>query len=490
LTEPKVKFIIIKVTYCNVVSIVTEKEIIVKKCLSVLILLTVMLTMGMSLWASGQDDSDNDEVLKVNFWTAPNQAQLEFWNKKVAAFNEAGITLDGKTVQVVSQMMPEAPSSEAGIQNALATGTAPAASTNINRGFAATLASSGRIYDLKDDAVFKSIVDARSMSAILPGWAIDGGQYVLPIYVNAMGYHWNVPALKALGFDGKVPTTVADIEKLVSTFYSLKETEMKDMGIDHLYLRNRLLIPGKWWERWYDMQMQYEAFSGGKYWVTGNKLTMEKDTAEEVLELLGIFGSTLQTAEDTTAFERKDNPNVLQVTQPWNVPKYQAAGLEYGFDGDYIFGPPIVKNEGDIPYTFADSKGIVFYKGGNVTEEEHLGVKEFIKWVYTGEEGIATDSDWIRVTGMLPVRGDLLENVAFSELLTSNPSYEYQVGALPYAIPAMAHDKMVDIQTVLGEKGTAPYVMSVLESTSIEAPDASEYMDAAFEAMIKAGKLD
>ena len=59
--------------------------------------------------------------------------------------------------------MPESPSSEAGIQNAIATGTVPAVSENINRGFAATLAASGAVYDLSGEAWFQEVIEARKM---------------------------------------------------------------------------------------------------------------------------------------------------------------------------------------------------------------------------------------------------------------------------------------------------------------------------------------
>lgn len=462
-----------------------------KVCLRLSMLLTMMLAIGMSLWANGSNESSEESgVLEISFWTAPNQAQLKFWNEKVKAFNNSQVELDGRVIYVKSQMMPESPSSEAGIQNALATGTVPAASTNINRGFAATLAASGRIYNLKEDAFFKAVIDSRKMSQIIQGWEIDGKQYVLPVYANAMGYHWNSKALRALGFTDRVPTTVADMKSLIETFYSLKDTTMKEMGVENIFLRSQLLKPENWWDRWFDFQMQYEAFSGGKEWITGNKLTLNKKIAQEVLEFYGMHGSTIQTAEDWTAFEQDNVRSVYQVTAPWDVPKYQAAGKAYGLDGDYVYGPAIVKHEGDVPYTFADSKGIVFYKGGNISDEEHYAAVKFVEWCYTGEEGVKTDSDWIKVTGMLPVRGDLLENSAFIELLSSNPSFAYQAGVMPYAIPAMAHDKMVDIQTVFGEKGLTPYISGIFKLTSVEAPDASSYIDTAFEAMLKAGDLE
>ncbi len=455
------------------------------------ILLVILMVLAIPAWAGGQKDSTGEgETLEVGFWTAPNQGQFDFWNDKVTKFNQAGVTMNGKTIQVELQMMPETPSSEAGIQNALATGTAPAASTNINRGFAATLAASGRVFDLSNEDFFKSIVDARSIEGVLSGWEIDGGQYVIPLYANAMGYHWNSKALKALGFTDRVPETVDDMRTLISNFYSLKETTMKDMGVSHLYMRPQLMHPEWWWDRWFDFQMQYEAFSSGSDWVTGNKLTMDKNMAEEVFEFFGMFGSTLQTAEDWTAFEQANVPVVFQVTAPWDIPKYNAAGKKYGFDGDYIYGPAIVRNEGDTPYTFADSKGIVFYKGGNVTDEEHRGIVEFVKWCFTGEQGAKTDVEWVQTAGMLPVRGDLLENEAFKDIIDANPAYAYQAGVMPYAIPAMAHDKMVDIQSALGEKGLTPYIQTVFDSTSLIPPDASAFIDAAFEAMIEMGELD
>ena len=43
-------------------------------------------------------------------------------------------------VEVTVSAMPESPSSEAGIQSAIASGTAPAASENVFRGFASQLA--------------------------------------------------------------------------------------------------------------------------------------------------------------------------------------------------------------------------------------------------------------------------------------------------------------------------------------------------------------
>ena len=73
-----------------------------------------------------------DDVITVDFWTAPQQVQYNYWEEKAQAFNETKTEVNGKIVEVKVQQMPETPSSEAGIQNAIATGTAPAVSENIN----------------------------------------------------------------------------------------------------------------------------------------------------------------------------------------------------------------------------------------------------------------------------------------------------------------------------------------------------------------------
>lgn len=457
----------------------------------ILVLVLAITTIGTMAFANGTTEfSDGqDQTLTVEFLTAPNQGQFNFWDGIVQEFNAAGVKVDGKTVQVKVQMMPETPSSEAGIQNALATNTAPALSTNINRGFAATLAASGRVYDIQDEQFFKDIVAARHMESIVPGWAIDGKQYVIPIYANAMGYHWNARALRALGFADRVPTTLDDMKTLISNFERLKDTKMKEMGISHLFLRPELGRPELWWNRWYDFEMQYDAFTQGKSLVQGDRLTMDAQAAKQVFEFWGMFGNTIQMAEDTAAFEKKDVPYVFQVAAPWDVPKYDAAGLEYGLDGDYVYGPPIVFKDGDIPYTFADAKGLVFYKGGNVTEEMHKGAVAFVSWVYSADRNARTDLDWFKTTGMLPMRGDTATNPTLASYIAEKPVLQDQAKLVANSIPAMANGSMSEILTALGENGLCAYMQEAAQGRPFNAPDATAYVRKAIEDMKEAGSL-
>lgn len=427
------------------------------------------------------------EVVSVDFWTAPQQVQYNFWESKAQAFNEAGIAVDGKKIEVKVQQMPESPSSEAGIQNAIATGTVPAVSENINRGFAATLAASGAVYDLSGETWFTDVIEARKMEDTITNWAIDEKQYVLPVYVNPMIWQWNMKALKALGFD-TAPKTVAEFTAVITEFAAQRDTTMKEMGVTHSFYRPSLTRPDQWWDRWYDFQMPYEALTGGKPWVEGNKLVLDKEGAVEAFELIGLFGNSIQSGEISSIWTEA-NPSVLvTINAPWEISLYRENNKVYG--EDYIYGQAIVKNEGDIPYNFADSKGLVFYKNKSITDEEHAGAVEFVKWVYNKENSAQTDLDWLNATTMLPVRGDLNDNEIFADVMKEYPELAALAEAVPYAIPSIATEKVTDIQTALTESGTAPYMNEVMNAEPGNAPDATPYVEAAMEAMKQAGGLE
>ncbi|MGD1818733.1 MAG: hypothetical protein ACPKOI_02465 [Pleomorphochaeta sp.] len=462
------------------------------KTKKILVLLLALITLETFAFANGTSENKDskENTLTVSFWTAPNKGQYDFWDSIISEFNSEGIQVNGKTVKIEAQMMPETPSSEAGIQNALATNTAPAISTNINRGFATTLANSGRVYDIQDEQFYKDIVANRNMETIMNGWGISGKQYVIPIYANAMSYHWNSRALRALGFTDKVPTTVADINKLIQNFEKLKDTTMKDMGISHLFLRSELGKPELWWNRWYDFEMQYDAFSNGKSLVEGDKLVMDPEISKQVFEFLANFGNTIQLAEDTGAFDKQESPYVFQISAPWDAAKYDAAGLEYGINGDYVYGAPIVKEEGDIPYTFADAKGLVFYKGGNISEELHQGAIAFISWVYSKDRNSQTDLDWVKTTGMLPMRGDTNKNEILSSYIADKPILKAQADMIPYSIPAMANASMTAILTALGEDGMCDYMLAANKLNPFNAIDATKAVKNAMEGMKEAGNLN
>lgn len=347
-----------------------------------------------------------DDVITVDFWTAPQQVQYNYWEEKAQAFNETKTEVNGKIVEVKVQQMPETPSSEAGIQNAIATGTAPAVSENINRGFAATLAASEVVYDLSEEDWFQDVIEARAMGDAMENWAIDEKQYVLPVYVNPMVWQWNKPALDVLGFE-KAPETVDEFNAVIAAF-SEKKDELKEIGVTHTFYRPSLTRPDQYWDRWFDFMMIYNGLSQGMPILENDELVMDKDSAIEAMEVIGTFGNSIQQGELSSIWIEEQPSILVSINAPWDISLYEENNKVYG--EDYVYGPSLVKEEGDIPYNYADSKGLTFYKTDNVSEDQHEGAVEFVKWVYNKDNSAQSDLDWLNATTMLPVRGDLNDN--------------------------------------------------------------------------------
>lgn len=457
----------------------------ITKVISALALSTMMVTSLVGCSGGNNEGASSGDTITVNFWTAPQKVQYDFWTNKAEAFNATNTKVGDKVVKLEVQQMPETPSSEAGIQNALATGTAPAISENINRGFATTLAQSEAVYSLENEDWFKDIVKNRALESVMPGWEIEGSQYVIPMYVNPMVLQWNTKALKELGFD-KAPETKAEFDSVIAKFNENKD-KMSAIGVTHVFYRNSLIRPDQWWDRSSDFQNIYLAFSGGKSWVEGNKLVLDKEIAKESFEFFGSLGNTLLTSEVPNIWA-EENPQVLfTIAAPWEIQALREGGKVYG--ENYTYGPMIVKNQGDTPYNYADAKGLVLYKADNITDEIHQGAIEFMKWLYNEENSAKTDLEWLEATTMLPVRGDLLENEEFSKYLAENEELKALAGQVEYAIPGMPHDKMAQIQEALGNS-LAAYLETTLSSDALTVTDATKYVDEAFDAMKQAGGLE
>lgn len=439
--------------------------------------------------AGNDKSSSSGGTITVDFWTAPEQYNLKIWSSYADKFNAEKVQLNGKTVELKVQMMPAQPSSEAGIQNAIATGTVPAISENINRSFANILNSSEALYDISKEEWFKAIAAERHIEKVMDGWAINGSQYVIPLYVNPITYCYNSKALKALGVT-EVPQTMDDFNALLTKYKEQADTLNKD-GITHFMYRAELLNAANYWERWFDIESQYNAFSKGTPLVDGNKLTADKEALAKVFQLYGSIGDKVLTGTIDGIWQQDKVPVVMGIGAPWDVSANTAAGKVYGMDGDYVFGPTLVEKEGDTHFNYADSKGIVLYKNKAVSEEEHQGAIEFLKYVFTGAGKDTFDTDWLNATTMLPVRGDLETNAALSNYFAENPALKDISSFVADAIPGMAHEKGADIMTALGEKAVVPFATELLPGVGMmENPNVSTYVDKAMEAMKSAGSLE
>lgn len=460
---------------------------------------TVLLTGCSSGQSTGEGNKTNQtgelkteasgKIITVDFWTAPEQYNLDFWSSYADKFNQSNTQLNGQKIEVKVQMMPAQPSSEAGLQNAIATGTVPAAAENINRSFANTLAKSQAVYGLGEEAWFQDIVTERKLEVLVEGWSIEGSDYVIPLYMNPITFCYNSKALKALGVD-KVPETMEDYHNLLD-LYAEKKDEMNGLGITHFFYRGELMNSANWWERCFDIEAPYDALAKGTPLVEGNKLTADRDALMKVFEFYGAMGDSLLTGTIDGVWQKSTVPVVMGSGLPWDVSVNIAAGKVYGMEGDYIFGPTLVEQAGDTHYNYADTKGIVLFKNDKISQEEHEGVVEFLKFVFTGEGKDTVDLDWLNATTMLPVRGDLDTNENLAAYFEENPALKDISSYVADGVPGMINEKVADIMIAIGEKAVIPFVNEVTTKTGInENPDVSKYADAAMEAMKAAGGLE
>jgi len=301
-----------------------------------------------------------------------------------------------------------------------------------------------------------------------------------------MVWQWNVKGLEVLGYD-KAPETVEEFTEVMKAFGEKKD-ELAAVGITHSFYRPSLTRPDQYWDRWYDFMMPYDAISQGKTVVEGGKLTMDKDSAVKAMQVIGTFGNTIQQGELSSIWVEEKPSVLVTINAPWEISLYKENNKVYG--EDYVYGPAFVEKAGDIPYNFGDSKGLTFYKTENISEDEHAGAVEFVKWVYNKENSAQTDLDWLNATTMLPVRGDLNDNEAFKTVMDEYPELSALAQWVPYSMPGLATDKDADIWTAFTEAAMAPYMNDVANAQAGNAPDATTYVEAAMEAMKSAGGLE
>jgi multiple sugar transport system substrate-binding protein len=382
------------------------------------------------------------------FWAAPNPPQEAFWSEMAQMYME-----QYPDVQIEVRAMPEAPTSEAGIQAALAGGNAPAASENIFIGFGGELFRSDALVPLNEMEGWDQIIEARNMTETIQGWEFeDGNYYVLPIYSNAILFAWRLDLLQELGVE-QPPRTYQEILDLGTTL----QEQMPDTFI----WARQPLVQNTWYERWFDFFVLYYAASGGEPLITGNELTADDDAAIAVLTWLQQLAqqNLLLTQEVTDPFEQ----GIALATQlgPWTFSAWaeQYPDLQYG-ETFTVTAPPVPEGrpEDQPVNTFADAKGLVIY--AQADEETQQLTWHFIRWVFSDPQN---DLAWFQRTNLPPARDDLATNEAFSAFYEESPALRAYADAVPQAVPPPPHPNYTEIQVALGDEAIIPVVMGQKE---------------------------
>lgn len=402
-----------------------------KKFIMLMILLIASVTVLFACSNSSEEEAAAEEVL---FWSAPNVQQFEFYTTKAEEYNAE----HPDQPPVVVEQMPETPSSEAGIQAAVASGTTPVAAENITRGFATELYESEAIIPLDEIDGFNELVESRNMTQVIEGWKIDGQNYVFPIYSCPILMAWNVDLLNKYN-DGKVPTTYDEVYQLAENIAASGDDVYATNGVKHL-------LPADWWELWFNTFTLYYSQSNGQPFYENNELVADEQAMIDTLTYI----DTIAGSEKGMLLSDSTDPfaNQLVVTSfvgGWETTMWEETYPELVYNQNYVLTPP-VNSDGTGQYTFADSKGAVFF--ANHSDEEYAIMMDFLAFCFT-DEG---DAEWLGLTNLPPARDDLLTNETFATYFAENPTAAQFAECVPYAIPSMSSANMVDIQTMMGEE--------------------------------------
>ncbi len=387
-----------------------------KRFMTVLVLSLVFLLAGMV------------QATTIDFWTAPNPFQEEFWSETVAEWNETH-----PDMQVNWKVIPAGNSSEEVILTALATGTGPDITTNIFTGFAAQLIDNDYLVPFNKFEGFEEILQTRSMENIVKnGWGYEGNYYVLPLYTNPMAYWWNKDVLDELGVG--VPRTYQDVLDIAEKYNDPAE---KKYTLLTRYKPN-------WWDRWFDFCMSYFAATKGESYWDAEKVLFNDQTGLAYMEFIDTLIENEYSPLENYQDPLQKGVVLGSIEGPWNISYTAETYPEY----NYVIAPPLVPADypADEPiYTFADTKGMVMLSKDSKKQEAGW---EFVKWYFSN---IEHDVKWLELTNMLPSREDVLEKTEFKEYLNEHSRLADYAELLAYSIPPTLNSKTIEMQTKLNE---------------------------------------
>ena len=412
-----------------------------------------LLSGSMFLVGCGSNNGDSGDSGKteITFWAAPNPTQVKFWQEMATEFEKENDDISVKVTQ-----MKESPSSEATIQSAIASNTAPTLSENINRSFAAQLAASQAILPLDEQDDFETIVNNRNMTQTISSWKFsDDKQYVLPVYSNPILFAWSLDLLDEIGVD-EVPKTYSE---LLEAGEKLKSSQL-DVA---LWAKKDLADPTAWM-RWFDFFPLYDAASQGGSFIENGQFSGDEQAITNVFDLMSQLSEEklLQTGESTEPFENGDS--LMVDLGPWSFPIWAEKYPDLVYGENYTVTTPVVPDDmadEEEVSTYADAKGIVMY--AQATEDQQAAAMKFLDFVYSNEDN---DMKLLEMTSLIPARDDATENAAFTEYFEENPAMAEFAKNVPYAVPAMDNENYNEIQQAFSEAAWVPVVRGEKDATT------------------------
>jgi multiple sugar transport system substrate-binding protein len=402
-------------------------------------LIAIIMVFSMLAACSPKNDkapATVNGVTTIEFWAASNPTQQAYWQNMAKAYEQTN-----SKVKINVSVIKESPSSEATIQAAIAGGSAPTISENINRGFAAQLAASKALVPLDTLNGFNDIITTRKMSSTIQPWKFaDGHQYVLPIYSNAMLFGWRLDLLKELGYNTP-PQTYSEIMAV--------NAKLKAKYPDKYFWAKADLADPTAWKRWFDFFMIYNAASNGNNFIEGNKFVGDDKAGVATLTFIDDLRKNKGVLAQNVADPFETGTSLFIDLGPWTFTNWAEKFPNMKYNENYTLSMPPVPDGVDpkTSKTFADTKGLVIY--ASATKEQQAAALDFVKWVYSDPKN---DAQWFDQTKLPPARDDLTTNDSFKAILDKNPQLQPYAENVPNAVPPMDNPKFNDLQTIIGQE--------------------------------------
>jgi multiple sugar transport system substrate-binding protein len=409
------------------------------------ILAIMLISASVLTGCGGNQSSSTSGNTSITFWAAPNPPQVQYWTEMAKEF-----MAQNHKITVTVKAMPETPTSEAGIQAALAGNAAPTASENVFTGFASQLAQSQVLVPLDQMSSYNQVIQARSMQKTMANWKFsDGHSYVIPMYSNPMLVGWRMDILRQIGYN-QPPRTYSQVidmgKKLQAKFPNKFVWVGQPLGQD------------TWYQRWFDFFVLYDAASNGHSFINGSKLTADDQAAQQSLTFAQQLSQQHMLLTQATTDPFETGVSVMNVIGPWTFPTWQQKYPNLKLNDTYVLTPPPVpdsmaSSSVDTTKTFGDSKGVVIYK--QASTEQQQAAWQFLKWVLSNPQH---DLQWQQLTGLIPARDDLGTNPTFKSYYQQNPQLLQYAKNISNAIPALENANYTNIQLELGDDAWLPAI--------------------------------
>ncbi len=325
---------------------------------------------------------------------------------------------------VIYNPIPAGSSSEMIIQTAIATGTAPTITANLEVFFANFLAENDALVALDTLPGFDELIKSRSSEGFMDSIkAADGHIYVLPQTWKPALFIYDKKLLNQAGFDTP-PVTYSEFNEFASKVIGMGD-----------YIAIDFDPTAAWWKVGYYWHTFYMAAKGNVQELSKDGLDTKSEVSVAFVEFANnaFKNGYASVNKDKYKFKEFANVGCMACAGSHEIKKVKNMRP----DAEVVAAvPPVPDFIGTNAGSWVDAsvKGLAIIKNSGSVEKAW----EYIKWRFSNPE---FDLNQLEETGELPMRADLLKNSMFRDYLDDNPGLDEYIKFVPRSHCVMSSDK-------------------------------------------------